>query len=154
MSKVNLKFFAVVLEPICIFENKYCSRTDCIVHQIWQKFAPVFSSVHFSCSVMSNSLWPHELQHARPPCLSPIPRVYSNSCPLSRWCHPTISLSVVPFSSRLQSFPAWGSFLVSQFFTSGGQCIGVSASVSVLPMNIRDWFPLGWTGWISLQGTL
>ena len=150
MSKVNLKFFAVVLEPICIFENKYCSRTDCIVHQIWQKFAPVFSSVHFSCSVMSNSLWPHELQHARPPCLSPIPRVYSNSCPLSRWCHPTISLSVVPFSSRLQSFPAWGSFLVSQFFTSGGQCIGVSASVSVLPMNIRDWFPLGWTGWIFL----
>ena len=146
MSKVNLKFFAVVLEPICIFENKYCSRTDCIVHQIWQKFAPVFSSVHFSCSVMSNSLWPHELQHARPPCLSPIPRVYSNSCPLSRWCHPTISLSVVPFSSRLQSFPAWGSFLVSQFFTSGGQCIGVSASVSVLPMNIQDWSPLGWTG--------
>ena len=154
MSKVNLKFFAVVLEPICIFENKYCSRTDCIVHQIWQKFAPVFSSVHFSCSVMSNSLWPHELQHARPPCLSPIPRVYSNSCPLSRWCHPTISLSVVPFSSRLQSFPAWGSFLKSQFFASHGQSMRVSASTSVLPMNIQDWFPLGWTGWISLQGTL
>ena len=151
MSKVNMKFFAVVLEPICIFENRYCSRTDCIVHQVWQKFAPMFCSVHFSHSVMSNSLRPHGLKHVGPPCSSPTRKVYSSSCPLSWWCHPTISSSVVPFSSRLQSFPASGSFLVSQFFTSGGQCIGVSASVSVLPMNIQDWFPLGWTGWISLQ---
>ena len=107
-----------------------------------------FSSIH---SVVSNSLWPHGLQYTRPPCPSPTPRVYSNSCPLSQWCHPTISSSVIPFSSHLQSFPAPGSFPMSQFFTSGGQSIGVSASVSVLPMNIQDWFPLGWTGWISLQ---
>ena len=100
---------------------------------------------------MSNSLEPHGLQHTRPPCPSPTPRVYSNSCPLSRWCHPTISSSVVPFSSHLQSCPASGSFKMSQFFTSGGQSIGVSASASVLPMNIQDWFLLGWTGWISLQ---
>ena len=100
---------------------------------------------------MSNSLQPHGLQHARPPCPSPIPGDYPNSCPLSQWCHPTISSSVVPFSSCLQSFPASGSFLMSQLFTSGGQRIGVSASTSVLPMNIQDWFPLGWTGWISLQ---
>ena len=87
----------------------------------------------------------------RPPCLSPTPGAHSNSCPLSRWCHPTISSSVVPFSSRLQSFPASGSFPMSPFFTSGVQSIGASASTSVLPMNIQDWFPLGWTGWISLQ---
>ena len=99
---------------------------------------------------MSNSLWPYGLQHARLPCPSPIPRVYSNSCPLSQWCHPMISFSVVLFSSHLQSFPAPGSFQMSQFFTSGGQRIGVSASASVLPMNIQDWFPLGLTGWISL----
>ena len=110
-----------------------------------------FSSVQFSCSVMSDSLWPHGLQHARPPCPSPTPGVYSNSCPLSQWCHPIISSSVVPFSSHLQLFPASGSFQMSQFFTSGGQSIGVSASASVLPMNIQDWFPLGCTGWISLQ---
>ena len=109
------------------------------------------SSLQFSCSVMSDSLWPHGLQHARPPCPSPTPGVYSNSCPLSRWCHPTISSSVVPFSSCLQSSPATGSFKMSQFFTSGGQSIGVSASESVLLMNIQDWFPLGWTGLISLQ---
>ena len=107
------------------------------------------SSVQFSRSVMSNSLQPQGLQHARPPCPSTTPRVYSNSCLLSWWCHPTISFSVIPFSSCLQSFPASMSFLVSQFFTSGGQSIGVSASTSVLPMNIQDWFPLGWTGWIS-----
>ena len=110
-----------------------------------------FSSVQFSCSVMSNSLWPHRLQHTRPPCPSPTPGVYPNSRLLSRWCHPTISSSVIPFSSCLQSFPASGSFQMSQFFTSGGQSIGVSASTSVLPMNIRYQFPLGWTGWISLQ---
>ena len=100
---------------------------------------------------MSNSLWPHGLQHARPPCPLPTLGVYSNSCPLSQWCHPTTSSSVIPFSSCLQSFPASGSFLISQFFASGGQSIGVSASASVLPMNIQDWFPSGWTGWISLQ---
>ena len=99
---------------------------------------------------MSNFLQPHGLQHATLPCPSPAPRVYSNSCPLSRWCHPTISSSVIPFSSHLQSFPASGSFLLSQFAPSGGQIIGVSASASVLPKNIQDWFPLGWTGWISL----
>ena len=110
-----------------------------------------FSSVQFSISVMSNSLWRHGLQHARPPCPSSSSGVYSNSCPLSRWCHPTISSSVVPFFSHLQSFPASRSFPVSQFFTSGGHSTAVSASASVLPMNIQDWFPLGWTGWISLQ---
>ena len=109
--------------------------------------------VQFSCSVVSNSATPgsHGLQHARPTCPSPTPRAYPNSCPLSRWCHPTISSSVVPFSSHLQSFPASGSFLVSQLFASGGQSIGVSASTSVLPVNTQDWFPLGWTGWISVQ---
>ena len=108
------------------------------------------SSVQFSHSVVSIFLWPHGLQHARPPCPSPTPGVYSNSCPLSWWWHPTILSSVVPFSSHLQSFPASGSFPVSQFFTSGGQSIGVSGSASVLPENIQDWFLLGWTGWISL----
>ena len=107
-------------------------------------------SVQFSYSVVSNSLQHHELQHARPPCPSPTPRVYLNSCSLSWWCHPTISSSVVPFSC-FQSFPALGSFQMSQIFTSSGQTIGVSASTSVLPMNIQDWFPLGWTGWISLM---
>ena len=105
----------------------------------------------FSGSVMSNSLWPHGLQHARPPCPSPNPRACSNSWPSCRWCHPTISSSVVPFSSCPRSFPASGSFPVSQLFTSGGQSTWVSASASVLPMNIQDWFPLGWTGWISFQ---
>ena len=109
------------------------------------------NSVQFSHSVVSNSLQPHGLQHTRPPCPSPTPGAYSNSYPSCRWCHPTISFSVIPFSSCLQSFPASGSFPMSQFFTSGGQNIGVSASASVLPMNIQDWFPLGWTGWIPLQ---
>ena len=108
-------------------------------------------SVHLIFSVMSDSLRPHGPQHTRPPCPLPTPRVYSDSCPLSRWCHPTIASSVVPFSSHLQSCPASGSFPMSQFFTSGGQSIGISASASVLPMNIQDWFPLGCTGWISLQ---
>ena len=105
----------------------------------------------FSHSVVSDSLRPHGLQHARPPCLSVTPRVCSNLCPLSWWCHPTILSSVVPFFSHLQSFPGSGSFQMSQFFTSGGQSIGVSASAWVLPVTIQDWFPLGWTGWISLQ---
>ena len=111
----------------------------------------MLSSVQFSCSVMSDSLRPHELQHARPPCPSLTPRVYSNSCPLSRWCHTTISSTVIPFSSHLQSFPASACFQMSQFFISGGRSIGVSASTSALTMNIQDWSPLGWTGWISLQ---
>ena len=108
------------------------------------------SSVQFSHSVMSNSLWPHGPQHSRSPCLSPTPGVYSNSSVLSWWCHPAISSSVVPFSPCLQSFPASGSFLMSQFFEWGGQSIGDSASTSVLPMNTQDWSPIGWTGWISL----
>ena len=107
--------------------------------------------LQFNHLVVFNSLRPRGLQHARPPCPSKTPRVYSNSYPSSRWCHPIISSSVVPFSSCLQSYPASGSFQMSQFFASGGQSIGVSASAAVLPMNIQDWYPLGWTGWISLQ---
>ena len=110
----------------------------------------IISSVQFSHSVMSDSLWPHGRQHARPPCPSPTPKVYSNSCPSSQWCCPNISSSVVPFSSHLQSFPASGSFQMSQL-ALGGQRIGVSASASVLPVNIQDWFNLGLTGLISLQ---
>ena len=109
------------------------------------------SPVQFSCSVVSDSLRPHEPQHTRPPCPSPTPRVHPKLCPLSQWCHPTISSSVFPFSSCPQSFSASGSFPVSQLFASGGESIGVSASASVLPINIQDWFPLEWTGWISLQ---
>ena len=109
------------------------------------------SSVQFSCSVVSDSLWPHGLQHARPPSPSTTPGVYSNSCPLSWWCHPTISSSVVPFFNHPQSFPASGSSQMSQFFASGGESIEVLVSASVLPMNIQEWFPLEWTGWISLQ---
>ena len=120
-----------------------CSMRDLFICSMWDL---QFSSVSQSCP----TLRPHELQHARPPCPSPTPRVYSNSCPLSRWWHPTISSSVVPFSSP-QSFPASGSFQICQFFASGAQNIGVSASASVLPMNTQDWSPLGWTGWISLQ---
>ena len=108
-------------------------------------------SVQFSQSVVSDSLRPHKSQHARPPCPSPIPGVHPNSCPSSRWCHPTISPSVVPFSSCPQSFPALGSFPMNQVFASGRESIGVSASTSVLLMNTQNWFPLGWTGWISLQ---
>ena len=108
-------------------------------------------SVHFTCSVMSDSLRPHGLQHTRVLCPSPTPRACSNSCPSSRWCHPIISSSVIPFSSHLQSFPASGSFSMSQLFASGGQDIGVSASASAFPMNLWDWFPLGWTGLIALQ---
>ena len=110
-----------------------------------------FSSVQFSSSVMSDSLQPHESQHARPPCPSPTPGVHSDSRPSSQWCHPAISSSVVPFSSCPQSLPASQSFPMSQLFASGGQSIGVSASASVLPMNTQDWSPLGWTGWISLK---
>ena len=135
-----------------VLHSQQCMRVFISLHLCQH----VFSSVQFSCSVVSDSLRPHEPWHARPPCPSPNPRVYPNSCPLSWWCHLTISSSVVPFSSCLQSFPMscpsqLQSLQMSQLFTSGGQNIGVSASKSVLPMNTQGWFPLGWTGWISLQ---
>ena len=119
----------------------------------YSKFVAIskFSSVQFSRSVVSDSLWPHESQHARPPCPSPIPGVYSNSCPSGRLCQSAISSSVIPFSSCPQPLPASGSFPVNQLFTWGGQSIGVSASASVLPMNTQDCSPLRWTGWITLQ---
>ena len=110
-----------------------------------------YCSVQFSWAIVSNSLQPHGLQDTRLPCPSPNPRAYSNSCPLSWWYHPTISSSVIPFSSHLQSFPASGSFQMRQFLTSDDQSIRALASTSVLPMSIQDWFPLGWNGWISLQ---
>jgi len=120
----------------------------------WKSNFIIQSISQFSCSVVSDYLWPHGMQYVRPPRPSPTPRDYSNSCPLSQWCHPTISSSVIHFSAHLQSFPASGSFQMSQFFTfftkSDDQSIGVSASVSVLPKNIQDWFPLGLTDWISL----
>ena len=120
-----------------------------VIHTFYLKFSSLqFSSVAQSCY---DSLWPHGLQHTRLPCPSPNLRSCSNSYPSSWWCHPTIPSSVIPFSSCLQSFPASGTFPMSQFFASGGQSTGVSASVSVLSMNIMDWFPLGWTGWISLK---
>ena len=121
------------------FTPFYCCLLTCCVNLL------------FSHSVMSNSLQPHGLQNTRLPCPSSSPGACSSSCPLSQWCHPTISSSVIPFCSHLQSFPASGSFPVSQFFASGGESTGVSPSASVLLMNIQDWFPLGWTGWISLQ---
>ena len=121
-----------------------------LTHSHFSRFLQ-FSSVQFSHSVVSNSLWTHELQHSMLLCLSPTPRACSNSCPLSQWCHRTISSSVIPFSSWVQSFPASGSFQMSQLFASGGKIIGVSASASVLPINIQEWFPLGLTGWISEQ---
>ena len=144
---------------------KYLVRTHFLVHRLlsvhwvltWCKrasqlsWAPFIRAVQFSHSVMSDSLWPHELQHARPPCPSPTPGVYSNSCPSSRWLYPAISSSVTPFSSCPQPLPASRSFQMSQLFTWGGQSTGVSTSASVLPMNTQDWSPLRWTGWISLQ---
>ena len=152
---VKSVFLRRVLFPEC-FHTEECMHL-CTWMSTWQGtiflshiFSP-FSSVHFSHSVVSDSLWPHEPQHPRPPCLSPAPGIHPNPCPLSQWCHPTISSSVVPFSYCPQSFPASGSFPMSQLFTSGGQSIGVSASTSDLPMNTQDWFSLGWTGWISLQ---
>jgi len=117
----------------------------------WLLFFLLFLKDQFSRSVVSDSLLPHESQHARPPCPPPTPGVHSNSPPLSRWCHPAVSSSVIPFSSCPQSFPASRSFPMSQLFASDSQSIGISASTSVLPMNTQDWYPLGWTGWISLQ---
>ena len=128
--------------------------TPCKPHWLWYCHCAKLdyhSSVQFSSSVVSDSLWTHGLHHTRLPCPPPTPRAGSNSCPLSRWCHPTISSFIAPFSSCLQSFPASGSSLMSQFFTLVGQSIGASASAAVLPMNIQDWLPLGLTGWVSLQ---
>ena len=141
---------------------KTCKQTQCPSTDEWIKMwcIYIYTRIHamyvyhlllFSRSVMSNSLWPYGLQYARPPCPSPSPKVCPSSSPLSRWCHLDISFSITPFSSRLQSFPASGSFPVSQFFTSGGQSTGVSVSTSVLPMSIQGWFPFGLTGLISLQ---
>ena len=127
---------------VCLVESLCCSPETITTHLI---------EYQFSRSVMSNSLWPHGLHHTRLPCSSPSPGACSNSCPLSRRCHQIISSSVIPFSSHLQSCPASGSFPMNQFFTSGSQSTGASASASVLPMNIQHWFPLGWSGWISLQ---
>ena len=137
----NLLYWSAYFSNLEQFELLYLSRPLNMNIQ----------SIQFSRSVVSESLWSHGLQQARLPCPSSTPGACSNSCPLSRWCHPTISSSVVPFFSCLQSSPASGSFPVSLLFASGGQRIGASASASVLPMNIQDWFPLGWTGWISLQ---
>ena len=147
----------------CVIKEKSCKETSTWVlltssdKQVWLfiiyavSIQKGFSSVQFSPSVVSDSLRPHEPQHARPPCPSPTPGVQLNPCPLSQWCHLTILSSVIPFSSCPQSFPASGSFQMSQLFTSGGQSIVVSAPTSVLPMNTQDWSTLGWTGWISLQ---
>ena len=128
-----------------------CYRPSLTTSSITNYLLYSTSSVQFSHSVVSNSLWPHEPQHSRHPCPSSTPGVHPNPCPLCQWCHPTISSSVVPFSSCPQSFPASGSFPMSQHFASGGQIIGVSASASVLPMNAQDWSPSEWTGWLSLQ---
>ena len=129
--------------------QKLLNNNKKLTNQIHQYIKRIkFSSVQ---SLSHVYLWPHGLQHTRPPCPSPTLRVYWSSCPSSWWCHLTISSSIVPFSSSLQSFPASGYFQMSQFFASGGQSIGVSASTSVLPMDTQDWFPLGWTGWISLR---
>ena len=138
MLLLCLKYLSEEILPLLEMESK--------------KKLPEYFNCHFnSHSVLSDSLWHHGLQHARPPCPLPTLRACSDLCPLSQWCHPTISSSVFPFSSRLQSFPASGLFQMSQLFASGGQNIGVSASTSVLPMNTQDWSLLGWACWISLQ---
>ena len=130
-------FWKMSIQVLCLF----CNQVICF--SLFLMLSCMFSSVQFSCSVVSDSLRPHELQHARTPCLSPTPGVYPNPCPSSWWCHPTISSSVIPLSSCPQSLPASGSFPTSQLFASGGQSIGASASTSVLPMNTQDWSPLG-----------
>ena len=157
---LNLPYLYSVLLPVPLIHGFagfliYCMVSHSaliLTNKLGCKYMSVMISYifQFSHSVVSNSLWPHGLQHTRLPCPSPTLGACSNSCPSSQWCHPTISSSVISFSSCLQSFPASGSFLMSQFFTSGGLSIGASTSASVLPMNIQDWFPLGLTGWISL----
>ena len=142
----SLGDFLTQVSNLCLMAPAFAGRFF-TTSTTWLKL----SSLQFSHSVMSDSLWPHESQHARPPCPSPTPRVHSNSCPSGRWCHPAISSSVVPFSSCPQFFPASESFPMSQLFTWGGQSTGVSALASVLPKNTQDWSPLKWTDWISLQ---
>ena len=144
MALICIDFYYIWVEY-----NPYNYTVIILATTVLVTTVPLCCLSQFSHSVVSNSLGPHGLQHARLPCPSPVPRACSNSCPSSRWCHPTISSSVVLFSSCLQSFPASGSFQMSQFFPSGGQSIRVSASTSVLPMNIQGLSPLGWTGWIS-----
>ena len=144
-KRVNLNLFLNFSVYLCL--NIHLS----IYFSIYLKILVTIYHLLFSCEAVSDSLWPHGLQHARLPCPSSTPRACLNSCPLSQWCHPTISFSVITFSSCLQSFPESGSFLMSQFFTSGGWSIRASSSASVLPMNIQDWFPLGLTGLISFQ---
>ena len=146
-------YFDLLLEVYCPSVCKESITVESVDSNlcVQVELIPGVGEVQFSPSVESNSLRSHELQQTRPPCPSAAPGVHPNSCPLSRWCHPTISSSVVPFSSCPQSFPTSGSFPMSQLFASGGQSIGVSASASVLPVNNQDWSPLGWIGWISLQ---
>ena len=142
----------VIKNKLYFIKNNFKNRHNWIlIKSNLKKNKNGIGLVQFSLSIISETLRPHGLKHARPPCPSPTPRAYSNSSPSHLWCHPTISLSVVPFSSYLQSFSASGSFPMSQFFVSGGQSVGVSALASVLPKNIQDWSPLEWTGWISLQ---
>ena len=153
---LSLSWSVVSCAEVYIIEGSRASCQASLAQKIsnhcsQETWGSPMSTVQFRHSVMSDSLWPHELQHTRPPCSSPTPGVHPNPCLSSRWGHPTISSSVVSFSSRLQSFPASGSLQMSQFFASGGQSIGVSASTSILPMNSQDWSPFGWTGWISLQ---
>ena len=155
----NFYFSNLQNRPLYVFQelaNIFCGEQDSKYFLVYGPRGTIgailyISSVQFSCSIVSDSLRPHESQHARPPCPSPTPGVYSNSCPSSQWCHPAISSSDVPFSSCPQSLPASDSFSMSQLFAWGGQSAGVSASASVLPMDTQDWSPLGWTGWISLQ---
>ena len=142
-SKTYMLFFFTDVKPI--------TYSNAILKFLELKRSLCFSSVQFSRSVVSDSLWPHEPQHARPSYPSPVSKVHPNPCPFSRWCHPTISSSVIPFFSSLQFFPASGSFPLSQFFTWGGQSIGVSAVAAFLPVNTQGWSPSEWIGWISLQ---
>ena len=155
MPELTRRDFVTAPRQHNISADKWVTMVSEIYEGHWfQDYLPKSAdalSVQFSRSVVCDSLWPHGLQHARPPCPSATPGVCSTSCPSGRWCHPTISSSVIPFSSRLQSFPLSDFFPVSQFFASGDQHIRTLASALVLPLNTQDWFPLGWTGWISLQ---
>ena len=147
----SLRYVSFLTVLKCVGQQTFSVKGQIAMFSALQPSTLLHCSVQFSHSVVSDSLRPHECQHARPPCPSQTPGVYSNSCPSSWWCHPAISSSVIPFSSCLQSLPASGSFPMSQLFAWGGQSIGVSASASVPSMNSQDWSPLGWTGWISLQ---
>ena len=147
-ARLEIKKKETVIYTVLLVINLnqwHCSHEELNHYLLVWSLEPNFSSVQFSCSVVSDCLWPHGLKHTRPPCSSPTPGVYSNSCPLSWWCHPTISSSVISFSSRLRYFPVSGSFQMSQLFAWGGQSIGVSALASFLPKNTQDW-SLEWTG--------